>query len=106
MALINALILSIMMLMCMIGIWMAVRRCRGDKQQLSLKEDIDHHGSIVSEVHFDENFQPTANDLVLGSPSRKFSKRVPVKNSESSSKSPLISALKKPSPSTYGMQNK
>ena len=45
--------LSISMAIAVVVFWLLIRRCRGDKQEIT------NHGSEISEVNFDENFKKT-----------------------------------------------
>jgi hypothetical protein len=45
--------LSITMAIAVVVLWLLIRRCRGDKQEIS------SHDSIVDEIDFDENFKKT-----------------------------------------------
>jgi hypothetical protein len=45
--------LSISMAIAVVVLWLLIRQCRGDKQEIT------NHGSEVSEINFDENFKKT-----------------------------------------------
>jgi len=45
--------LSITMAIAVVVLWLLIRRCRGDKQEIT------NHDSMVSEINFDENFKKT-----------------------------------------------
>jgi hypothetical protein len=45
--------ISITMATAVVVFWLLIRRCRGDKQEIT------NHDSMVSEINFDENFNKT-----------------------------------------------
>ena len=51
--LIFSFLISITMAIAIVVLWLLIRRCRGDKQEIT------NHGSEVSEINFDENFKKT-----------------------------------------------